>query len=601
MSLSSNFPNLRPSLLLDFANRKRLDPRITFVRATTATYYNGETFAKAEENLVLQSQTFNTTWAATRASVTADSTTAPDGTTTADTLIEDLSAANVHQITQAVALGTTTGTASIHVKNYSGTRLIVFAIDDGTSANRASVTVNPANGSIFSAAATAGTFTSASATVTTVGTFYRIALTGTGNIQRFRVSLADATGNTSYDGDGTSGVYLWGAQLEQRSSVTAYTVTTTQPVTNYIPQLMTAAANVARFDHNPVTGTSLGLLIEEARTNELQYSQEFNNAYWGTSNTTVQPNVIVAPDGTLTGDKLVVNAAFGSSYISKTGLVSGVKTASFYVKAAEYTRIFCFIAGAVDIGASFNLTTQVVTNIGNATGSMQSVGNGWFRCNVYSSTAGTIFYLYPNSSGGFTGDGYSGIYIWGAQLEVGAFATSYIPTAGATATRNADDASMTGTGFTSWYNFAEGTFYYEAAKAQGGNVYNNLLIVRNSNTAINERNPDVAIGTGTGGGAGVFRIEYLTNNVTQASLGDGVSFAANTFYRGATSYIVNNFASAINGGTLNTDTSGQVSNTVNIMQIGSRQSGAQLGGTIKKIAYYPERLTDAQIQSLTSG
>ncbi|MCO6981866.1 phage head spike fiber domain-containing protein, partial [Pseudomonas aeruginosa] len=99
-------------------------------------------------------------------------------------------------------------------------------------------------------------------------------------------------------------VEIWGAQLEQRSSVTAYTPTTNQPITRCQPQLMTAAANVARFDHNPITGESLGLLIEEQRTNLLNWSQEFNS--WPINlNTAVAANTTVAPDGTITGDTLI--------------------------------------------------------------------------------------------------------------------------------------------------------------------------------------------------------------------------------------------------------------------------------------------------------
>jgi hypothetical protein len=88
MSISQNYGNTNPSLLLNFAAVKKLDPRITYARASEARYYDGKTVAKAEENLFLYSQDFDSAaWPKTSATVTANSTTAPDGTATADTVI----------------------------------------------------------------------------------------------------------------------------------------------------------------------------------------------------------------------------------------------------------------------------------------------------------------------------------------------------------------------------------------------------------------------------------------------------------------------------------------------------------------------------------
>lgn len=87
MSIQNNFPNIKPTLLLDFANTKRLDPRITFTRNSPATYYDGKTVAKAEENLLLYSQEFdNAAWVKVRSVVTTNTSLAPDNTLTSDTL-----------------------------------------------------------------------------------------------------------------------------------------------------------------------------------------------------------------------------------------------------------------------------------------------------------------------------------------------------------------------------------------------------------------------------------------------------------------------------------------------------------------------------------
>ena len=84
MTIQQNYPSTKPALLLDFANTKKLDPRITFTRASTATYYDGKTNAKAEENLLVRSQEFdNAIWAKTTTTVTTNSFVAPDTTASA--------------------------------------------------------------------------------------------------------------------------------------------------------------------------------------------------------------------------------------------------------------------------------------------------------------------------------------------------------------------------------------------------------------------------------------------------------------------------------------------------------------------------------------
>jgi len=91
MSISQNFPALKPSLLLDFANTKKLDSRVTFARASEGRYYDGQTVAKAEENLLQYSQEFdNAYWTKSATTVTANATAAPDGTTTAEQIAEQI-------------------------------------------------------------------------------------------------------------------------------------------------------------------------------------------------------------------------------------------------------------------------------------------------------------------------------------------------------------------------------------------------------------------------------------------------------------------------------------------------------------------------------
>jgi hypothetical protein len=389
---------------------------------------------------------------------------------------------------------------------------------------------------------------------------------------------------------------------------TAYTPTTTQPITNYIPVLLTAASGVARFDHNPLTGESLGLLVEEQRTNLFLYSDELNT--WGlTTRSSVVTNQTTAPSGTLTADVLVdttdnnthelLNAA-GVSFTSGTSY-----TYSLFVKAKELNQVALFLPGAAFGSGTFQ---EVIFNLSNQTtstssgtpavSSFVSVGNGWYRIGITASATTTItgfprIRLVSNGTTSYAGNGYDGIYIWGAQLEAGAFPTSYIPTVAASVTRNADAASMTGTNFSSWFNNAEGTVY-SAYQGSTGNAGRRVFSIDDGTT----NNRMFYIASNAAGTVSNY-IDVLTNNVLQAQLAASGAYSA-TAQVGAFAYQVNNFGFSKNGAASVTDTSGTIP-VVNKITFGADfNNGNPLNGTIKKIAYYPIRATDAQLQALTS-
>jgi hypothetical protein len=593
MTVKALYPNLRPSLLLDFANTKDLDPRITFTRTTTARYYDGKTTAKAEENLLLRSQEFeNSYWTKADGTISANAAVAPDGTSTADKLIENVSVSfwpRADSALQPVPSGFT----------YTGT---VFAKADGRNWLVLSFGSAPFGGAVrawfdLSTGTVGSTVGSPTTSIQSVGNgWYRCSMSQTTTAAQntlLSVGLSNADGNAlGYTGDGTSGIYIWGAQLEQRSSVTAYTPTTTQPVTNYIPALQTAAAGQARFDHNPVTGESLGLLIEEQRSNLLQRSEEFDNAYWTKTRSSITANTIIAPDGTLTADKLVENTDNNTHFVRRdfTGTAASY-TASVYAKAGERTSFDIWLYnGSVYVST---VTFNLVDGTAGAGGTITSVGNGWYRCSVSgtmttSASCSVRIFLSDGTSATYTGDGYSGIYIWGAQLEAGAFPTSYIKTEGSSVTRNADAASMTGANFSSWYRADEGTLYGEGVgrREQGalatineGSDFNNMIIL------------------GTLPPANAFRM--WANGAGQVDIGGIVAGVIN---KTSFAYATNNSAASINGSILTDTTCIVPSVGITTFQIGRGFGGtAYLCGTLKKLAYYPARLTNAQLQALTAS
>jgi hypothetical protein len=560
MSIQSNFPAIKPTLLLDFANVKALDPRVTFSRASTGTFYGTQT-AKAEENLLLQSQNYSTSWVVTSLTPVTGKT-APDATSTATEFTA--SAANA-VLTQGYTAIAGSYTFSVFLRRVTGTGDVQIAADNGTWTTKV-----------------------------ITGTWARYDVTQT-------VAAGSKTAGVRVVTD-TDAIEVWGAQLEQRSAVTAYTATTTQPITNYVPQLQTAASGVARFDHNPITDESLGLLIEEQRANLFTYSEDFANAAWQPTRASITANTIVAPDGTLTGDKLVEDTTATNTHNVRQNftVAVGTYTYSVFAKAGERTILqTARLNTNIDlINHSFNLTTGVAIGTG---ASMISVGNGWYRCvgvitvNTAAST-GVLFNLNNGSTTSYTGDGYSGLFLWGAQLEAGAFPTSYIPTVASQVTRSRDDASMTGANFSSWYNQAEGTLYSEAITLAPIPVARAFASI-NDGTGNNRWTSTVTDSAGP-----VIRPLRNTNGAG-ALLTPAPTGAANTTQSGnKVALAITNYEASMcfNGGTAVTATNTYLAPVVTQMQIGQQLTSAFLNGHIRKLSYYPIRCTNAQLQALTS-
>ena len=596
-----------PSLDLRFAENKSLvdattgSNLVTFTRASSGTFVGSDGLLQtATTNLLLRSEEFETTWTKDANSVlTTNVGTAPNGTTTGDKFAVGTS--TFPQIAQNVTSNNAaTHTFSVYMKADGLSFVQIRARNQAATTNFFRAVFNLSTG-VASLAGGSGNGSLASATATNVGDgWWRCAITGiadtTGtNIQPLAILSTDANGTvaTPSNSNATDGILFWGAQLEQSSTVGEYIPTTS--TINSAP----------RFDHNPTTGESLGLLVEEARTNLLLRSEEFDNASWTKTRSSITANTIVAPNGTLTADKLVESTINGEHYTEQSIIpAAGTYTHTVFAKAGEYNQLRIrpvHIGEAFTTSAiTFDLTTgpTATTNnlITNAT--MQILPNGWRRCSVTftltsaaSSHSMRIQLLNADGSSVYTGDDVSGIYLWGAQLEAGAFPTSYIPTTTATVTRSADVASISGSNFSSWYRQDEGTVFArysfpQSPNTAGARVFQFTSTAGSSVIWLRAQ-------------AGVNRIYDVTDtNVSQATFNQG-AYAAGAEYRGALAFRLNDFGFAENGGASQSDSSGTVP-VMDRLGIGIDSGGFSPGNThIRRLTYWPTRLPDSTLQAVT--
>jgi hypothetical protein len=177
-------------------------------------------------------------------------------------------------------------------------------------------------------------------------------------------------------------------------------------------------------------------VLRGGSTNLVTYSEQFDNAAWTKSNATITANTIVAPDGALTGDKLVENTANSTHLvIANYTFTASSHSYSVFAKAGgrSFLRLVIF-DGTNSFAAYFNLLTGAVGTItGTTVASISSVGNGWYRCVISATTlaaAGNVAYrsASADNTDTYTGDGTSGVFIWGAQLNVGAVPAAYLQT-----------------------------------------------------------------------------------------------------------------------------------------------------------------------------
>jgi hypothetical protein len=383
------------------------------------------------------------------------------------------------------------------------------------------------------------------------------------------------------------------ASLDGRVSVARALNTATR--TNSSGLVEGVSANTPRFDFDPITKACRGLLIEESRINLCQRSEDFTDALWVKTAVTIGANATTAPDGSLTADKIIENTANTAHNVFQAVTTVGatVYSPSIYVKSSgRNVQVIAF--QPVSPFANLGLVSVDLSNgsILSGSGVVTSVGNGWYRISVTGAAPDALTRLrvglLSGSSASYTGDGTSGVFVWGASFEAGSSATSYIPnlTTGST-TRNADVATVTGTNFSDWWQPGKGS-----------------ALVRARPSVVSGTRPLIQFDDTTGGNIIALRgnatnpeLYVRTGGLDQVQI-DAGTIAANTSYRLAGSWAENSCAASINSGTPVLDGVATIP-VVTQSRLGSDGTN-YLNGHLEAVEYYDERVLDASLQVVSS-
>ena len=449
----TSLPN--PTLVYEFGRTKRLPQSLTFSRASPATYVDssgyiqyasnntarfthdtvtgdseGLLIEESRTNLYTYSEKFdNAVWSKGNLSIVANWVLAPDGTYTGTKIVETTTASTNHWLSQVASITSgQTYTTSIFVKAGERTKCI-FGLDStyfGGSGHYILFDASAGTASVF-----LGTPTY-SITAYRNG-WYKISVTATATVTGSgsgagSIQLHNGTSN-SYTGDGTSGLYVWGYQLEVGSFVTTY-----------IPSndtFTSRASSATYFD-------STDSILKTTPTNLLTYSQDFTNAAWSKSNvlafgsTGSLANITLAPDGTLTASKIVEDTTTNPHMVRQAfSQVAGeYYTFSVYVKSAERTHTVILVYTGTNYVALNPVNLSDRTGVlqlsgltaGTASYSVTNAGFGWSKIAVSFTATNTGSYFAEvrcsnGSTSNYTGDGISGLYIWGAQANIGPLQT----------------------------------------------------------------------------------------------------------------------------------------------------------------------------------
>jgi hypothetical protein len=570
-ALAFEFDNQRGFNSID-RTKTTPDSILTYTSPSPKLVYGDDgVLGYAPHNLLTYSEQFDvinwtksTSGTGTACIVTPNAGVAPDGTATADRAQFDRGANNTVSDVSTLqgpgaALSAVANTFSVWLKSYDGTTQYLRMSISGASIATKTITADWQRFDVT--------------WVSTGGTFFP------------RLQVLGATGLPQM-----ADVLVWGAQINIGPTALTYIPTTT------------AAVYSLPIDHNPTTFEPLGVLIEEQRVNLQVQSQTIGGTGWSlVSSCTATLNSAVAPDGTTTMSLLIGSASDSSRAQSQAAITISAATsytASVYLKAGTSTlsRVAVFNGGVTVALGSVTIDWAAGVPSTSASSGASNItytdgGNGIYRLSfTVASGAETsaVLLLYPDRNAVS-----ATVYVWGAQLEGGAFPSSYIPTQASQVTRAADQVSIATSAF--GYNAVEGTVAVEAqvpSDVDGGvgNYFWSLSDGTNSNLIhVSEVNS--------------IRSQIITAGVVQFDTSVGAEPATGVFIKAALGFASNDVRLARDGTLGTADTVATMPLGITTLRVGLRGDAivsTTLNGHIKRLTYFPTRRTDADLQVLST-
>lgn len=532
---------------------------MSFTRASDGTRINSVGLVEVTPwNLYTYSEQLNdASWTKLNATITANATTAPNGTLTADLLVCVGGAAGTNYVRQAKTITDNTHTLSFYAKeNASAIVKIAEAAITGQQLDY-NLSTNTISGS--------GSQISGTITNDVNGwkkiTFTYIYTTGQTNCI-FNINSLSC--------------FIWGVQLNTGSTAKPYFPTTDR-------------LNVPRLTYQNGGGGCPSLLLEPQRTNICLYSEQLDNAAWTTLGTvTITANNTTSPDGTLNADKITATV---NSFISQiiNGVITTVYTWSCYIKNVDSVISTIRTRNTLTVqDANINWSGATISSITNITGVLNyvDVGNGWYRIfTTYTSLeAPQRTRIYTDSVST------TSLFIWGAQLELGSYASSYIPTTSASATRIADRCFKTG--ISSLIGQTEGTLFAQFVCVKNS-TFSDIASLGTTGTSLVE----LQFSGSTNILTGVYYASAPLANIPTIS-----PLTIGQTYKVAFAYKTNDFVMYLNGVQQGIDTSGTVVSGMSEISINGYASGANNteNANINQAIIFKTRLTNAELATLTT-
>jgi hypothetical protein len=526
---------------------------LTFSRASDATRVQSDgLIEKVRTNLLLQSNTLNTTWTTPNVSVTGGQTD-PDGGLTAWLITETVDGGSLRQAITATGSLTFSFTLKANTGSTSAT---LFCTD---ASQQAAFDLS------------AGTFSESGATAKMVSLgngWWRCSIS-------FTASGASTLILFPSSGVAVGSTFAYEAQLETGDIATDYIATTTASVS------VGPVSGLPRLDY--LGSTCPRLLLEPQRTNNVTYSEQLDNAAWtfatagSASAPVVTANYGISPSGYQDAERVQFSrtgtTASDYSLIDRSTISTAAGVVSFYGKSLSGTQSILLYYGGV--GQVFTLTTE------------------WQRFSLYNPTTTTDLTI---GTRGGTGSYFNGgsltidCLLWGFQKEAGAYATSYIPTLGASVTRVADAASKTG--ISSLIGQTEGTIFWEGSI----NTLSGSAQICDLNA---DGNKYIQIYNSLSGSTPTIGL-YIQNVSVLLNIGNIATLTYNTNFKFALGYKNNDYAAYLNGVQVYVNTTIGVPPTSNFGLGKLEQAAEESGKKVSQALLFKTRLTNAQLAELTA-